>query len=283
MNYPIDRHCFPCGKTFRTPSEFERHKKRKTPCVIENIPKNNAAAYRCHFCNKPYKYKQSLTRHYKKCKIRNGGKHILFEKLQREHDLMKLQMGKQMEQMEKRMDKLTAENKQLRVVNNGQAIQGDNNTQVQFTLNSYKKPDMKDIKLSLKSLIEDGTILKTLMESIYYNPAKPENHSIQSHNLKEKKIAVNDDTWKLLTSDKERDKLVDEGKAVCSLKGGKLLNSNDGPYGGDIANRILTSVIKNRIIAFNEMDKEEADMTTDEVLTTFHSNKKMVKRQQIKN
>jgi hypothetical protein len=197
-----------------------------------------------------------------------------------------------MDEKDKQMDLMADEIKKLKSVvvsNNGQVanttgdknvnVQGNNNNiaQVQLTLNSYKKPDMQDIKLSLRSLIEDGTILKTLMESIYFNPAKPENHSILSHNLKEKKIAVYNDTWKLLTSDKERDKLVDEVTSICSLKGGKLLNANDGPYGGDITSRILAPVIKNRIIAFNEMNKDEAEMTIDEALHTFHSNRGMVK------
>jgi hypothetical protein len=256
---------------------LQRHNDRKTSCEpIQgdlNVPPGLNG---CRFCYKRLKTKSSLTRHYKTCKIKNGGTNILFEKI---------------EKMEKRMDKLCEENKQLKMANAsaGQAIQNNNghaaaiqgdhntNTQVQFTLNSYKKPDMKDIKLSLQSLIEDGTILKTLMESIYFNPAKPENHSILSHNLKEKKIAVYNDTWKLLTSDKEREQLVDEVKAVCSIKGGTLLNADDGPYCGDITSPELALVIKNRIIAFNGMEKDEANMTEDEMLNTFHSNRKMVK------
>jgi hypothetical protein len=292
MGRPVDRHCFSCGKTFKKPSDFNRHKNRKTPCVIEKIPDNDTVAHRCHFCNKPYKYQRSLKNHYNTCKIKNGEKHILFEKLQHEKDieiqLLKQEnvILKQQNQMNLMADeikklKLTVENKQQNINNHKQhaIIQGNhnNNTQVQITLNSYKTPDMANIKLTIEDLLKDSTILKTLMESIYFNPAKPENHSILSHNLKEKKIAVYDDTWKLLTSDRERDKLVDEVTAICSHKGGALLNSDGGPYGGDITNHSLAPVIKNRIIAFNGMDKDEAQMTTGEMLNTFHSNKKMVK------
>jgi hypothetical protein len=294
MEYLADRHCFSCGKTFKKPSDFKRHQNRKTPCVIREV--DLAAKHRCKFCNRVYKYARNLSTHYKKCKIKNGGQHILLDKLQREHEMKIAMMGKRLERGERRerrrdkqMQKMVAKIEQLEAnqnntVNNGNAannavingIQGNNNNQVQITMNSYKSPNMDDIKLVLEDMMQTN-ILKALIQSIYFNPDKPENHSILAQNIKEKRVAVYDKTWKLLTSDKERGKLIDDVKSICNNKGGKLLNSPDGPYNGDITNEEIPPVHVNRIVSFNSGNPEEADMPDDEILETFHANRQLVK------
>ena len=38
--------CYGCGKDFRTPADLERHKKRKTPClIIEVKPEDNSIVF----------------------------------------------------------------------------------------------------------------------------------------------------------------------------------------------------------------------------------------------
>jgi uncharacterized C2H2 Zn-finger protein len=73
-NLKVDnKTCINCMKVFQTPADLERHKNRKEPCVIRTISdadKNNPL--RCQHCNKLFTNNSHLTRHYKKCKIKNN-------------------------------------------------------------------------------------------------------------------------------------------------------------------------------------------------------------------
>jgi hypothetical protein len=261
--------CDKCCKQFNSVSALSRHINRKTSCEpIQGDLHNPPGRHGCRFCYKAFKTKYILKTHYRTCKVKHGGIAILFKKL---------------EERDRQVIEMAAEIKQLKFAqttpvtnSNNQTIHGNNNNQVQITLNSYKSPNMDDVKLVLEDMMQTN-ILKALMQSIYFNPNKPENHSILTQNIKEKRVAVYDKTWKLLTSDKERGKLIDDVKSICNSKGGKLLNSPNGPYGGDITDKTILPVHVNRIMSFNSGSPEESDMSDLEVMETFHANRQLVK------
>lgn len=65
--------CINCMKTFRTPSDLERHKNRKEPCIIRDVSeadKNNPL--RCNYCNKIFTNNSHLVRHYRVCIVKNN-------------------------------------------------------------------------------------------------------------------------------------------------------------------------------------------------------------------
>jgi hypothetical protein len=62
--------------------DLNKHLKRKTPCdPIKGDPTKKAALNMCIYCRKQLSGKQSLTRHYIVCAIKNNGMSILFEKV----------------------------------------------------------------------------------------------------------------------------------------------------------------------------------------------------------
>jgi hypothetical protein len=83
-----NKKCYNCGKEFRTPTEYQRHKNRKTPCLIlEVAPEHISNPNRCIFCNKIFSKHSNILRHLKTCKIKNGGMNILDEKVQYEQEI----------------------------------------------------------------------------------------------------------------------------------------------------------------------------------------------------
>jgi hypothetical protein len=62
--------------------DLNKHLKRKTPCDhIKGDPAKKAASNMCIFCRKQLSGKQSLTRHYTVCDIKNNGISVLFEEI----------------------------------------------------------------------------------------------------------------------------------------------------------------------------------------------------------
>jgi hypothetical protein len=72
MEPPVNnKKCTDCGKVFTLVTDLQRHKNRKTPCVIRELTfeqLNNPN--KCEFCNRTFVQPQTLTRHLKICKIK---------------------------------------------------------------------------------------------------------------------------------------------------------------------------------------------------------------------
>ena len=52
--------CDICGKKFRDSTDLNRHKKKKTPCLLTAIKITN---YQCHHCNNYYSSVSNLNKH----------------------------------------------------------------------------------------------------------------------------------------------------------------------------------------------------------------------------
>jgi uncharacterized C2H2 Zn-finger protein len=82
--------CCDCGKTFRDSYNLRKHKNKKTPCVIKEINEEDKLnPNRCVYCNKILKTRKNVNKHYKTCKIKNGGVDIICEKIRYEEELLK--------------------------------------------------------------------------------------------------------------------------------------------------------------------------------------------------
>jgi Zinc finger, C2H2 type len=218
MENPIindNKTCYNCGKIFRTPAEFERHKKRKTPCLIREIkPEDKNNPLRCIYCNKVFSKANNLNQHNGRCKIKNGGLQTLHDKVKHEEEIrilkekqeLQVQESKDikemMSQMKAKIDALEAQNKELKagtivntgngningnVVNNNIVNNTINNT-VNIHINNYDKPNVEHLKNldTFKKLFNyemSGTPI-ALVEKIWYDPEHPENIAIHLVNKK---------------------------------------------------------------------------------------------------
>ena len=279
----IDRHCFSCNKTFHKPSDYKKHKNRKTPCLIQDVPEGDTAPNRCRFCNKSYTLKRNLTRHYKKCKIANGGTDILMDKLIRDKEITDLrtknaqQAGElkacvaKLEAQDKKMDTMMEMMTQMMKTQNtsqtGININGDNNTQ-NVTINNYMAPDMSNMGVTMKNL-SGMPICLGLVKVIFFNPDKPQNRSIMVKNIKDGRYAAyTDGKWNIIDGEELR---IDVSNVV-QKQGRALLNANGGPGSKEVFTT-LTPGERNRVISFNGYKEEESKIILKDLVTLMYNNK----------
>ncbi len=152
---PVAHKCYSCGKSFTYAKDLERHKNRKTPCLIREVaPDQLHNPGRCIYCNKIFATRCNMLKHLSKCKIKNGGMDMLVDKVKHEqeirilkelHDIERKEKDNIIEAKQREMDDkiqlLMAKNNELeqkfeRAMNNGfnQAINNNapvvNNAQV---------------------------------------------------------------------------------------------------------------------------------------------------------
>jgi hypothetical protein len=264
-----DKHCFSCGKTFIRKNDYERHKRRKTPCLIQKIPENDTELNRCKFCNKAYKHNYTLTRHYKTCVIKNGGMDILVNKVKREEEIEQAKIIQNMMSMMKTMEKKLDE--QSKTINelldkNHLSNYTQNNAPHNFnntTINNYLTPNVQNLILDPKTIDNYSNLSYAVLDHIYFNPCRPENHSFYISNKKEKELMVYtnqgllkpDLAWKLLTTDKDRGLFVKDLQNTIIKEGGNVVNNI---YNNDLKQfEGLPKDLRDRIINFNSGEKIE--------------------------
>lgn len=300
VNNQNDRKCYNCGKVFPTIQAIERHKNRKTPCLIREVdPKDINNPNRCIFCNKIFKQKQHLTRHLKICKIKNGGMEMLADKVKYDQEIrilkelrekdkkendeqikkIKEEKDEQIKQLTERLIALekSAIQQPAQVVNN--TVNITNN----ITINNYLKPN-------LTYLFGDGNLFKTTFKEqlvqtpmamiplIWFNPEHPENFSIYLVNKSTKETLTYDGAaWLVSTADKVtkevRDRAYEITDKIISNPSLKLIDN----YTQYIPAQIKT----------NSTDEELIKLECEKIYNEIYQNRGLVKpyaeTKQIKN
>ncbi len=214
-----NKKCYSCGKSFRTPVELQRHKNRKTPCLIREVPENQRVnPNRCIFCNKIFTQSQHLTRHLLTCKIKNGGMAILDEKTRHEQEIRILKetidkMNKDKEEENKnmaiRIEKLEAAliNNAQPVVNNQHVVNNtiNNHNVINVQINNYLEPNLEHIinKLNPSESLFISMFRENLVQTpmaivpiIWFNPDYPGNCAIYMVNKANGNLLVyNNNRW----------------------------------------------------------------------------------------
>ena len=179
----------------------------KTTKTTDELSEDN---FLCKYCDKPFKYKNSMYHHIKYTCKQNKDEdlkelvRLMNLQLQQKDDkiqILSFQMEKQSKQIDKLMDKL-----QVNITNN--IVQ--NNT---IQLLSYKDTDVTHLteKDYIQSLKKVTYCVKHLIEKIHFNPVKPENMNIYISNMKDKYIMVYEDgNWNLKNKNKELTELYDK-------------------------------------------------------------------------
>jgi hypothetical protein len=157
-----------------------------------NVSHLKTKEYICNYCSKEYKHRQSLSKHKNKCKLK------LDKQLEADMiNLLQKQLDKQDKQLKTKDKHLDNKDKELiqfikqsnKTINNG--IINNN-----IIINSYKTPDLSHLtsKDIYSCLSKNVFCVAELIEKIYFNKDKPENHNICLTNLKTPYISVFDGT-----------------------------------------------------------------------------------------
>lgn len=205
-----EKKCYGCGKEFRTPAEYNRHKNRKTPCLIREINQEQLKnPNRCIFCNKIFINIGNKNRHLKTCKIKNGGMNMLADKVQYEQKIRLLEekdkeKDEQIKQLTEKIDtlsKIMCQQPRQQVINN------INNIGTLNIINNYLKPDLshlinrQNISESPFCKIFDDNKVQTpiaIIPFIWFNPDKPNNYAIYLKNKSTSEILFYDGSqWKM--------------------------------------------------------------------------------------
>jgi hypothetical protein len=182
--------CYNCGKDFKDSTHLQRHKNRKTPCVIRDIdPADAVNPNRCIYCNRIFVQPQSLTRHHSTCKVRNGGMQILAGKTA--HEQM---VEEQLAAMKATIDAQAEKIKQLEQRPAGNTTNINNttnntniNNNVNIIFNCWETPDLRQlIAKDADGVSKIVSIIRrelvgaplALIREVWFNPDNPANHAI---------------------------------------------------------------------------------------------------------
>ncbi len=197
-----NKKCYSCGKIFPAPKDLQRHKNRKTPCLIREVPADQVMnPRRCIFCNRIFSTMGNLTTHLTKCKIKNGGMKILDDKVKYEQEIriLKEHIEKDRKQKDEEMRIMNGKIEKLEnIITNGLTNNTVNNTTINQTINitinnDYRKPDVDHLidNENINECVLANTfkqkILMTPMETIkllWFDPKINKNHSIYPANAR---------------------------------------------------------------------------------------------------
>tara|TARA_B100000123_G_scaffold261827_1_gene229370 strand:+ start:303 stop:1196 length:894 start_codon:yes stop_codon:yes gene_type:complete len=171
----------------------------------------------CKYCHKSFKHRSGLSRHIKYYCKKNDDEdlkefvRLLNEKNEQLQKTMNHEMSKrdkQIEQLQKRLSKLSNKLQINNTTNNNGIINNNHN----IILNNYKDTDLSHLtKQDYQNMIKQvNHCIPKMIEKIHFNPNKPENMNVYISNMKDKFIMMyKDGTWKLCNRNYEIDKMMD--------------------------------------------------------------------------
>jgi len=185
----------------------------KAVFVSENevfISNSTISTYICNYCSKEYKHRQSLYTHTKLCKQKKQTI-TTHENTTELCSLLQQQLYKTFKQLDNKDKQIT---KLIKKSNNNNINNGIiNNNNNNIVINSYTTPDLSHLtsKDIYSCLSKNVFCAAELIEKIYFNKDKPENHNICLTNLKTPYISVFDGTnWNIKKKVIAFDDLLDQ-------------------------------------------------------------------------
>ena len=178
---------------------------------LENIEKNTVY-FKCKYCDKQYKHRQSVTKHIKYSCTKNNNEDLL--ELVR---LMNLQIEQQKNDFD---DKLKIQEKQIQKLKNKLDIKGSfntnsnngNNTVTNITLNNYRNTDVSHLTDAdyMKCVKKVFFCVLEMIQKVHFNPDKPENMNMYISNMKDKYMMLyEEDKW-ILKNKNELENIYEE-------------------------------------------------------------------------
>ena len=254
MEADVVKHCYNCGKTFRTPAELIRHKNRKTPCLIREIAEGDKKnPLRCMYCNKISTKKSHLDRHLTTCKVKNGGLDKLHGKVKYEEQMciMQEESNRKIDDVQKivaaQAELLTAMQasheamaKELETLRRGTILPQTqnitvnntmvNNGPVAINVNNYTSPNADHLltftKFNEIFMKEFAGLPVEIVYNLYFDINHPENMSLHLVNKSTgEMLTMCEGGWKTMNIDDVSAKIRAVGYKIAE-KGIKLYRKN---------------------------------------------------------
>ena len=208
------------GKSYEEYINITKHVKNVTKCVKnvtkikQNVTENNEnnKFFECKFCEKNYKFSQSLSRHYKNCKEKKKeeeAKNSMDELVKILNNQIK-DFKKELNKRDKQIDELIKK----AGINNSNITQ---NIQNNIKLLVYKDTDISNITdKDIRSCMNHSNMcVPYLIKMIHLDPKKPENHNVYISNLKNGYIMVYDgDKWDTLNREEVIENMINDRECL---------------------------------------------------------------------
>ena len=213
-------------KSTESQSLVNQKSTKSQPLVNIFYADDNQPNFRCKYCNKNFKFKQSMYKHMKYvCKenkdedfkelarLLNEQKHQLTSK-DKQMEKQLVMKDKQMEIMQKQIDKLT---NKLQIQNINQGVVHNVNNTMNIQLLNHQDTDYSHLtpKDYVTCIKDCNKCVKTLIEKVHFNADKPENMNIYLSNFKGKYLMIyKDNTWQIQDKKTHVDDLYDYNEFV---------------------------------------------------------------------
>lgn len=279
----VEFKCYNCGKKFRDGPDLERHKNRKTPCLIREVAHEHLAnPNRCIYCNKVFAKQSNLTRHHTVCKIKNGGMEILVDKVRYEQEIRILKeqrendkketvaaieeaLKKQKEEFQGQINELKKQITAPVIVNNIT----NNTTNNTININNYLTPNYKFLLEgdTFKNIFK-RRLVQTAMELIpliWFNKDHQENLSMYLVNKSTgETLAYDGNKWKVTPVDELKKDLRNRAYEITS----ELITA-------DMLNEFTRQIPAQ--IRMNKLDVEVAEIEEERVYNNLLEHRDLVK------
>ena len=204
------------------------------PQMNPNDPKLNRIEpkkHECEYCKKIYSTNSHMNRHLKICKERKKDEECkndmleLINKLNEQQNELRYEFKKELEKKNNEFKKqLDRKDKQIDELIKKAGIQNSNitnNIQQNIKILAYKNTDLSHLTDNdyLKCLRHSNFCVPNLIETIHFNPKKPENHNVYISNIKNKYALVYDgNKWKLNNQNETINDLFDKNHDILEQK-----------------------------------------------------------------
>ncbi len=180
---------------------------------------SDKATFKCKYCDKNFKFKQSMYKHIKYTCKKNTDEDFqelarLLNEKEKQLVLKETKMETEMKKMQKQIDKLT---NKLQIQNINQGIVQNGNNVINIQVLNHQDTDYSHLtpKDYINCINDCNKCVKTLIEKVHFNKNKPENMNIYLSNIKGKYLMIyKDNTWQIQDKKTQVDDLYDNNEFV---------------------------------------------------------------------